>query len=103
LIAAGRAAVAEWLLTPVDHVLSLLPCRDPDALALCVAAPLMAGARVSFLSPVSVADVVMAVAQRGVSILAGRWQTASGIRVTAYSAAQGVQQLRDGHLIPDAR
>jgi len=102
VIAAGRAAVAECLLTPVDHVLSLLPCRDPDALAVCVAAPLLAGARVSFLSPISVADVVTTIAQHDVTVLAGRWQTASGIRVTAYSAEQGVERLRDGALIHDA-
>jgi acyl-CoA synthetase (AMP-forming)/AMP-acid ligase II len=102
MIAAGRAAVAECLLTPVDHVLSLLPCHDPEALAVCVAAPLMAGARVSFLSPVRVADVVSGIAQHDVSMLAGRWQTVSGIRVTAYRAERGVQQLRDGHLIPEA-
>lgn len=102
VIAAGRATVAEWSLTPVDHVLSLLPCHDLDALAVCVAAPLFAGARVSFLSPARVADVVTAIAQHDVSMLAGRWRTASGIRVTAYSAAQGVEQLRDGALIIDA-
>jgi acyl-CoA synthetase (AMP-forming)/AMP-acid ligase II len=101
VIAAGRAAVAEYLLTPVDHVLSLLPCRDPDALAVCVAAPLLAGARVSFLSPVSVAEVVTAIAQHGVSMLAGRWRTASGLRVAAVSAALGVEQLRDGALMSD--
>ena len=102
MIAAGRASVAECLLTPVDHVLSLLPCHDPDALAVCIAAPLMAGARVSFLSPARVADVVSRIAQHDVSMLAGRWQTVSGIRVTAYRAERGVQQLRDGHLISEA-
>ena len=101
MIAAGRAAVAECALSPVDHVLSLLPCHDPDALAVCVAAPLLAGARVSFLSPVSAADVATALAQHEVSMLAGRWHTASGIRVTAVSAALGVEQLRDGSLMSD--
>ena len=101
LITAGRAAVAEFLLTPVDHVLSLLPCRDPDALAVCIAAPLLAGARLSFLSPVSVDDVVMAIAQHDVTMVAGRWRTASGIRVAAVSAALGVEQLRAGSLISD--
>ncbi len=101
VIAAGRAAVAELLLTPVDHVLSLLPCHDPDALAVCVAAPLLAGARVSFLQPISVTDVATAITQHEVSMLAGRWHTASGIRVTAVSAAQGMEQLRGGALISD--
>lgn len=101
VIAAGRAAVAELLLTPVDHVLSLLPCHDPDALAVCVAAPLLAGARVSFVQPISVTDVATAITQHEVSMLAGRWHTASGIRVTAVSAAQGMEQLRGGALIAD--
>jgi acyl-CoA synthetase (AMP-forming)/AMP-acid ligase II len=101
VIAAGRAAVAELLLTPVDHVLSLLPCHDPDALAVCVAAPLLAGARVSFVQPISVTDVATAITQHEVSMLAGRWHTASGIRVTAVSAAQGMEQLRGGALISD--
>lgn len=103
LIAAGRAAVAELLLTPVDHVLSLLPCHDVEALAVCLTAPLMAGARVSVLSPARVADVLMVAEQDGVSMLAGRWRTATDIRVTAYSVAKGLQQLREGNLILDER
>lgn len=99
LISAGRAAVEELLLTPVDHVLSVVPCSDPDALAMCLAAPLMAGARVSFLSPAGNADVFAAIEQRDVSMLAGRWRTASGVRVTAYGVTTAGQQLRDGHLV----
>ncbi|QJR34443.1 AMP-binding protein [Gemmatimonas groenlandica] len=99
LISAGRAAVRELLLTPVDHVLSLLPCSDPDALAVCVAAPLMAGARVSFLSPRSADDVLTALEPGDVSMLAGRWHTATGPRVAAYGATSAIHQLRDGQLV----
>ncbi|WP_411281403.1 hypothetical protein [Gemmatimonas sp.] len=99
LIAAGRAAVAELLLTPVDHVLSLLPCRDSEAVAVCLAAPLFAGARVTMRSPISVADVRHAVDHDDVTMIAARWRTETGIRVTAFSVANAVQQLRDGNLI----
>lgn len=99
LIAAGRAAVAEQMLTPVDHVLSLLPCSDPEALAVCIAAPLMAGARVSFVSPHNVADVLSALDHGNVSKLAARWRTENGPRVCAFSVAIAVQQLREGNLM----
>ncbi len=99
LIAAGRAAVAELLLTPVDHVLSLLPCSDPASVAVCMAAPLLAGARLSILSPTNVADICRAAERDDVSMVAARWRTETGIRVTAFSVANAVQQLHDGRLI----
>ena len=107
LITASRAAVAELLLTPVDHLLSLLPCSDPEAFAVCVAAPLLAGARVSFLSPDGEVDIATAIettiAKHDISMLAGRWRTASGVRVTAYRVSDGVPPLRDGLLWLDER
>ncbi len=99
LLSAGRAAVAELLLTPVDHVLALAPCSDPDALVVCLAAPLLAGARVSFLSPADPADVFTGIEQNDVSMLAGRWRTTAGLRVTAHGVSTALQQLRDGQLI----
>ncbi len=106
LIADARAAVAALLLTPVDHVLCLLPYHDPEALAVCVAAPLMAGARVSVLTPRpdgdAVAHVSAAAERDGVSMLAGRWHTDTGVRVTAYSLGHGAAELRHGRLILDA-
>lgn len=99
LIAGGRAAVAELMLTPMDHVLSLLPCSDPEALAVCIAAPLMAGARVSFVSPNNVAEVLRALDHDDVSMLAARWRTETGPRVRAFSVAIAVQQLREGNLL----
>lgn len=98
LIFRARSAVAELRLSLVDHVCSLLPCSDPDGLAVCVAAPLMAGARVSFLSPNTLDELFTAIAPRDVSRLAGRWHTDSGTRVTAFSVESAVRQLRDGQL-----
>jgi acyl-CoA synthetase (AMP-forming)/AMP-acid ligase II len=103
LLAASRAAVAELRLTSVDHVLSLLPWGDPEALAVCLAAPLLAGGRVSFLTPGGEVDMATVIAEQGISLLAGRWQTASGVRVTAARVAQGVPALRDGLLYRDER
>jgi acyl-CoA synthetase (AMP-forming)/AMP-acid ligase II len=103
VIAAGRLAVAELLLTPVDHVLSLLPLHDAVALSIGLTAPLLAGARVSIRSPFSSADVAPAVERDGVSMLAARWRTESGIRATAYSAEKGLQELRVGNLVEDER
>ena len=107
LIAASRAAVGALRLTPVDHVLSLLSCRDPEALAACIAAPLMAGGRLSFAPEIgagdAMANVLAAVDGNDVSMIAGRWRTASGIQVTAYHTAKGLQELRDGTLVTDAR
>jgi acyl-CoA synthetase (AMP-forming)/AMP-acid ligase II len=107
LIAAGRAAVAELLLTPVDHVLSVLPVHEAAALSVGVTAPLMAGARVSILSPVSLTDLAhtieQAVARDGVTMLAAQWRTDAGIRVTAYRADVGRRELRDGNLVGHER
>ncbi len=99
LIAAGRAAVAELLLTPVDHVLSLLHCGDPESVSIALAAPLFAGARVSLLTPTSIADVVHAAERDDVSMIAARWRTPTGIRCTAFSVTNAVQQLREGNLM----
>jgi len=98
LIAAGRAAVAELRLTPLDHVLSILPCSDPETVAVCLAAPLFAGARVSMLSPTSAADVVLAAERDDVSMIAARWRAETGTHVAAFSVANAMQQLRDGTL-----
>ena len=98
LIADARAAVAELLFTPVDHVLSLLPCSDPEALVVGLAAPLMAGARLSMQSPANVRDVLGAAERDEVSMIAARWRTMSGVRVTAFSVANAVQRLGDGSL-----
>jgi hypothetical protein len=95
--------VAELRLTSEDHLLSLLSWGDPEALAVCLAAPLLAGARVSFLTPGGEIDIATAIAQHDVSMLAGRWHTASGVRVTAARVAQGVPALRDGLLYRDER
>jgi hypothetical protein len=103
LLAAGRSAVAELRLTSEDHLLSLLSWGDPEALAVCLAAPLLAGARVSFLTPGGEIDIATAIAQHDVSMLAGRSHTASGVRVTAARVAQGVPALRDGLLYRDER
>ena len=99
LIAAGRAAVAELRLTPVDHVLSILPCSDPASVAVCLAAPLFAGARVSMLTPTNVDEVVVAAQRDEVTLIAARWRTDTGVRVTALNVAIAVQLLRDGKLI----
>ena len=98
LIADARAAVAALLFTPVDHVLSLLPCSDPEALVVGFVAPLMAGARLSMQSPGNVRDALGAAARDGVTMIAARWRTGSGVRVTAFSVASAVQRLGDGSL-----
>ncbi|WP_373063046.1 hypothetical protein [Gemmatimonas sp.] len=99
LIAAGRAAVAELLLTPMDHVLSILPCSDPESVAVCLAAPLFAGARVSTLSPTNVDELVVAAQRDDVTLIAARWRTETGIRVSGFSVANAVERLRDGTLL----
>lgn len=99
LIAAARTAVTDLLLTPVDHVLTVRLSEDIDALAVGLFAPLLAGGRVTMLSPTSVDDVCRAIEREGVSLVAGRWNTATGMRSTAVHAETAVQRLRDGHLV----
>lgn len=101
LIANARAAVEELLFTPVDHVLSLLPCNYPEALVVGLAAPLLAGSRLSMQPPSSSSDILGASERDGVSMIAARWRTATGIRVTAFSVAIAVQRLSDGSLYFD--
>lgn len=99
LIAVARAAVADLLLTPVDHVLSVRRGDDAEALAVCLAAPLLAGGRVTMLSLTTADDVRRAIEEEGVSLVAGRWTTATGRRCTAVHAESALQQLRDGQLV----
>ena len=47
LLADARAAIAELLLTPVDHTLVALPVSNPLALTLGLVAPLLAGGSVT--------------------------------------------------------
>lgn len=98
LIAAARAAVADGLLTPVDHVLCVLLGIDIDTLAVCLAAPLLAGSRVTLQTPTTVDDVCRVIGSEGVSMVTGRWKTDNGVRATTYNAETAVQLIRTGHL-----
>jgi hypothetical protein len=53
----------------------------------------------SVWSPSSVADVLLAAQRDQVTMIAARWRTAAGPRVTAYRVAIAVQQLFDGNAI----
>lgn len=99
LIAMGRAAVAECLLTPVDYVWSLLPSHHAPSLVLGLVAPLLAGARVSTRPATELAEVMDGVEHEGITMVAGHWQTPTGPRLALLGMAHAIPALREGTLI----
>ena len=69
LLADARAAVAELLLTPVDHTLVALPVSNPLALTLGLTAPLLAGGSVTMRPDARGDDVLAALDANTVTVL----------------------------------
>jgi acyl-CoA synthetase (AMP-forming)/AMP-acid ligase II len=99
LIAMGRATVTECLLTPVDHVWSLLPSFHPASIAVGLVAPLLAGARVTTRPATELADMLAAVEHDGITMVAGQWRTPTGPRLALLGTAHAIPALREGTLI----
>jgi acyl-CoA synthetase (AMP-forming)/AMP-acid ligase II len=99
LIAMGRATVAECLLTPVDHVWSLLPSFHPASIAVGLVAPLLAGARVTTRPATELADMLATMEHDGITMMAGQWRTPTGPRLALLGTAHAIPALREGTLI----
>jgi acyl-CoA synthetase (AMP-forming)/AMP-acid ligase II len=69
LLADARAAIAELLLTPVDHTHVALPISNPLALTLGLTAPLLAGGSVTMRPDARGDDVLRALEANTITVL----------------------------------